>query len=434
MKRLISMLLVLTVCLSLCVCASAAAKPLEFVSQPSTQTVRAGGNCQFSVNCKNQKTITWHFVDPDTEEDITGKNLIQHFKNYNSAKSKAEQFAVSNPNSKTITLKHVPEEMHGWKVYCTIGTTKSNQLDSDVVYLLIKGKPAPGEAEPSGSESEPDEDEEEPADEDEEEPADEDEEDPADAYEEEPADDEGLDEDEAAYDLDEEEPVKKASSKGKAEPSEDEEDVSKSKNITVKAINALVYPISDKPLTNGGVTECTLPAPTSFEVSANGDAVGWLVNGVTIIPSGPQNSLTILFADKDITIEALTELPSTPTDLEEADLEEADEDEEKPAGKDTDKTGSEAKTASATKESEVDTSKMCTVKCENCRFTGGDYQYVTNGKVPYGTVITVVASSDGDTAKGYSINGGEYGGKNKATVKIQVFEDCTISMQKRKGA
>ena len=128
MKRILAM--ILTVCLVLGIAASAlaAAKP-EFSQQPKSATTSKKGTVSFSVKIKGTvSNITWYFVNPQTGEKITGKNLKKSFKKIN----------VSNPNSKKITLKKVPDEMHGWTVYCHIAGN-GYKVDSEPVVLNIYG-------------------------------------------------------------------------------------------------------------------------------------------------------------------------------------------------------------------------------------------------------------------------------------------------------
>ena len=132
MKRLLTILAVLCLMLG---CINEARAAITVTEQPETQTVKAGGSVTFSVKAKGMgKVITWHFVSPDGGEDITGKKLSGRFKG----------LKVSNPNSLNIKLKNVPEEMHGWTVYCHLGKTSAG-LDTEAAMLLIEGKELPGE-------------------------------------------------------------------------------------------------------------------------------------------------------------------------------------------------------------------------------------------------------------------------------------------------
>lgn len=131
MKRLLSLLLILCLTLGMIPLAHAA---ITVTEQPETTTVKAGGNVTFRFKGKNVSGsgITWYFINPVTGETTTGKKLS----------SVVPGIKVANPNNPKITLKRVPESMHGWIVYCHIGK-KSGGVDTDKVMLLIEGKEPP---------------------------------------------------------------------------------------------------------------------------------------------------------------------------------------------------------------------------------------------------------------------------------------------------
>lgn len=132
MKRLVSFLMVVCLLLS-CVSVALAAKP-SITKQPETQTVKAGGKLTFKVKAKNAagQSITWYFTNPETGESTTGKKLS----------SVVPGVKVKNANSLNITLSKIPEEMHGWTLYCHIGA-KSSGVNSDAAMILIAGKEVP---------------------------------------------------------------------------------------------------------------------------------------------------------------------------------------------------------------------------------------------------------------------------------------------------
>ena len=74
---------------------------------------------------------------------------------------------------------------------------------------------------------------------------------------------------------------------------------------------------------------------------------------------------------------------------------------------------------------------MVTITCEYCRFTGGGLSFVTSGSVPVGTVIMVASGSEGNIHNGYRINGGDPVNLDKASFRLTVTEDTTITMEKR---
>ena len=135
MKRLLTIMAIL--CL-LTGCFGAARAEIEITEQPETQTVKAGGTVTFSVEAKNvgKSAITWHFISPDGQEDVTGRKLSDRFSG----------LKVKNPNNQHIKLSRVPEAMHGWEVYCHLGKPSAG-VDTERVLLLIEGMEAPGAAE-----------------------------------------------------------------------------------------------------------------------------------------------------------------------------------------------------------------------------------------------------------------------------------------------
>lgn len=135
MKRLLTIMAIL--CL-LTGCFGAARAEIEITEQPETQTVKAGGTVTFSVEAKDvgKSAITWHFISPDGQEDVTGRKLAERFSG----------LRVKNPNNQHIKLSRVPEEMHGWEVYCHLGKASAG-VDTERALLLIEGMDAPGTAE-----------------------------------------------------------------------------------------------------------------------------------------------------------------------------------------------------------------------------------------------------------------------------------------------
>ena len=132
MKRILSV--VLTCILLLSCCTEALAAGVTITQQPQTQTVKTGGNVTFRVKAKNAsgKSITWYFTNPATGETTTGRKLSES----------VSGVTVKNPNTLSITLKKVPEELHGWTLYCHIGQ-KNSGVDSEPAMILIAGKEPP---------------------------------------------------------------------------------------------------------------------------------------------------------------------------------------------------------------------------------------------------------------------------------------------------
>ncbi len=132
-KRFISLILVLILVFALSANAFAAGKP-KITKQPATATVKTGGTVKFQIKTSGTvDSIIWHFIDPATGKDYTGRKIADAVKG----------LKVGNPNGSTITLKKVPESMHGWTVYAHVNGN-GYHVDSDKVLLLISGMDKPG--------------------------------------------------------------------------------------------------------------------------------------------------------------------------------------------------------------------------------------------------------------------------------------------------
>ncbi|MBQ8074130.1 MAG: immunoglobulin domain-containing protein [Clostridia bacterium] len=127
MRRLLAMLGALCMLLS---CVSGALAEVTITGQPETQTTQPGGSATFTVKARGagNSGITWHFVSPDGQEDITGRKLSERFPG----------LKVQNPNTLTIRLKNIPAEMAGWRVHCHIGKAGAG-VDTDEALLLMEG-------------------------------------------------------------------------------------------------------------------------------------------------------------------------------------------------------------------------------------------------------------------------------------------------------
>ncbi len=134
MKRIPGLILALCLVFVLVANAYAAGKP-AFTKQPVTSTTNKKGTVSFSVKTSGTiQSLTWYFLDPETGSSYTGKQLAKTFKG----------LGVTGPNSKKITLKKVPEAMHGWTVYCHVNGN-GYKIDSDRVQLLVYGLEPPAQ-------------------------------------------------------------------------------------------------------------------------------------------------------------------------------------------------------------------------------------------------------------------------------------------------
>ena len=371
MKRLILVLMVL--CLMFGVC-SVAAAAVSIVEQPETMTVKKGGNVTFTVKAKNAggSSITWYFTNPVTGEVVTGKKLS----------TAVSGLKVSNPNSLKITLKKVPESMHGWTLYCHIGP-KSGGVNTDTVMLLIEGMEVPDTLATLNAA---------------------------------PADEAVTDASSAS--------MKNVSAAGTAvesaavaseTPAVPTATPVPEKIVITGSTKIELYNVDSKGEPVGTAQqELTFEEPTaSFYVKLPDTTEGTIqyvtVDSVRLTPDGEVRGMSIRGwpASASVKIKVLK-----PGAEEEQTI--------------------ESLLPPLESEAPVDPSTLVTVTCENCRFTGYHSSFATSGQVPAGTTITVVASG-GMVAKGYTINGAKKAThKNEATFQLVVEEDTTITMQKQK--
>ena len=111
MRKIIAVILVLCLVLGLSSAALAAGAP-KITKQPTSQTTDKNGKVTFSFRAKNYsaKDSGWRFVNPATGEEFTGpqvRDMLEEVKG---------SLSVSN-GKQSMTLKKVPESMHGWEVY-----------------------------------------------------------------------------------------------------------------------------------------------------------------------------------------------------------------------------------------------------------------------------------------------------------------------------
>jgi hypothetical protein len=133
----------------------------------------------------------------------------------------------------------------------------------------------------------------------------------------------------------------------------------------------------------------------SFLVRSESPIRSWTVNGIRFEPAAPVNEFKVMNITDDVALDVKVVRQTA---------------------------------ASA----EVDESNMCKVTCTGCTFTyhSGKLRSVTEGEVPAGAPIKVIADSSALAADGYSINGGEKEYAGKASFQLTITEDTTIVVGK----
>ena len=379
MKRFLGLILALCLVFAIAAEAFAAGKP-EFTEQPKSATTDKKGTVSFSVKVKTngaKVTYTWYFVNPANGEKVSGKKLNTVVKGVK----------VSKPNSAKVTLKKVPESMHGWQVYCHINGN-GYKVDSETVTLNVFGldpvespatpqdlTEAEGSAEPAAETAA------EPA----EEPA------------AEPAEGAEAPEGEAA------EPAPESEAEPEPEPEPipfaEESDAGdfESREITVSATGDFLYALDSlgKAASDTPVSTLTFMNTGNVSIRSADPIKSWTINGIRFESESAQNVINLYNIDEDIAISLNVA----------------------------------QKTAAS---AQIDENVTCKVTCEGCVFTctTSGIRKADQGEVPSGSVITVITASGTEAlANGYIINGGEPDHKKQASFQLTVTEDTTIILK-----
>ena len=376
MKRLIGFLMALCLLLG---CVGPAFAKLEITEQPVTQTVPEKGKVTFSFNVSGQKSITWVFVNPETGEETTARNISKLFKG----------LKVNNPNSKKMTLRNVPAGLHGWSLFarCKAGGAT---VETDIVQILIEGKdiPSPSGMKPVASQ---------PAEEAEQGSAGEE----ADATEEENAPAENPAPAEAgSQDEGNEIPAESSDANLTEEQmmsDELAEDDPPASVVTITGKDVLLYQIDAKGQPVGdGQSTMTFADSAAFHVrpAEEGEIQYWLFGDLRVEPAEAVSGFTLRGVTSDLTVSV------------------------------------KQKKTSASATENLDYDHPCKITCSNCFFTflPSGLSYATEGEVPAGAKITVIAGQGADLGKGYTINGASGQQGNKVTFTFTVQEDTVFSM------
>ena len=408
MKKLLSFLLVF--CLVL-VCTSAALAAPKISKQPESATTDEKGTVSFSIKASGAKGITWRFLNPETGEELTGRTLNSVFR----------KIRVSGPNGSTITLRNVPEEMHGWFVYCHL--SGNGFTDSERVRLLVYGMPDPDAPDQPSETPEPVEIEvvSEPE--------------PSETAA--PVETEivsGPEPSETAAPVETEivsgpeasetpapveteavtEPVPSETPESSAEPQpsevpepsaepEPETHIDENGNLVegppeevrivrVFAKDATLYPVDGygRLVEDGAAQELTFEGSGNLAVRANGEIRYWLINGIRIDPEESVSGFMLRDVATDLIITAVLSNRSAQA---------------------------------------IDESKLVSVTCEGCRFTWskGDIKNAVSGQVPAGAEILIIANPAPES--GYSLNGAPFENAGKMSFRITVTEDTVIKAE-----
>ena len=271
MKKVLVLILMLCLVAGVSVPALAAGRP-KISEQPVSATTDEKGNVSFTVKASNVEGLTWRFVNPETGEEITGKNLSKKIKG----------LTVEGANKKTIKLIGVPEEMNGWTVYCHITGGNGYKVDSDRVMLTVYGMTAPEFPTPAPDPiAEPD---------------------PV-------VPDSGTSEVIPSPDDTQSTPAPAdtATAPVQADTSTTPvEEIPENPSFTIRGENVTLYPMD----AYGNRMEDEAAAVLTFEdianvaVQANGEVKYWTVNGMRIEPSASLSGFTLRNVTADLTISA----------------------------------------------------------------------------------------------------------------------------------
>ena len=362
-KKIIAFLLIFCVMLGM-VSAALAAGP-KITQQPESATTDEKGTVTFKLKATGYKGVTWRFVNPETGEETPGKKLGSLFK----------EIKISGVNKISITLRHVPAEMHGWYVYCHL-TGNGYEVDSERVQLLVYGMPAPSDAQTA---------------------------DPAESTITIPTSGENGAETETLPPETPDTPAEtQPSGEGTAQTPEPETQMhidengnlvegaaEEIKTITIRGKDVTLYPIDsyNNLIEEEAAAELTFEGSASLAVRADGEVRYWELNGVRLEPEESVTGFVLRNITSDTTITAVLA--------------------NKPA-------------------QQIDEGNMVNVTCEGCKFTwsSGGLKNVTSGQVPAGAEILIIANPA--PASGYSINGGMFEDAGKMSVRRVITEDSTI--------
>ena len=99
---------------------------------PTDETVKEGGSCMFVARYENAIWAVWHFLSPDGQTDLT----------YEAAGKQFPTLEIINGMYSTMTLKNVPKELSGWRVFCRY-SNKAGSADTKTALITVTASPSP---------------------------------------------------------------------------------------------------------------------------------------------------------------------------------------------------------------------------------------------------------------------------------------------------
>ena len=113
---------------------------------PTDETVKVNGKCQFVTRYENAKWAEWHFVSPDGSRDI----------DYALAEKEFPTMKILNGYTKDLTLDSIPAAANGWRVYCRFSNDAGSVKSGSALITVVSDQPVaptpvtPGEAQALG--------------------------------------------------------------------------------------------------------------------------------------------------------------------------------------------------------------------------------------------------------------------------------------------
>ena len=261
MKKIVALLLIC--CLTLGLATAYAAGP-KITKQPEFGKSKTETTVVIEIKAKSYKGLTWRFVNPDTGEELTAKELAKAF----------DGIKVKNPNKAKITLEKVPAELNGWEVYCHL-SGNGYQVDSDrlTIELGAAAEPAATPAATPAAETVP----------------------------------------AASESVGESAPVEPAAEPA-AEPvpaENEEEGIAEPETITVTGENVTLVSLDSfgRPNEENSGASLTFTEFGSVEARAEGEVEYWIINRIRVTPDTDVSSFKLQNITSDMTIAAVAPDP-----------------------------------------------------------------------------------------------------------------------------